>query len=191
MDKPIICINKQTGETIKDWEIKWCGFVQNEDKLRMRANVKGRTIDESNFGIYEELEPIVSSPTDLAGMIMLDEKRKFTKVYQLSEPTFSKDSFYKIWIHIERSIEMNTGIILQRHKGNKVTPIREIIDWIKFTNLSKTTTYSFIKECVRSQYIAPFGAKPDQLWVINPKFCWNGNLIPKCILELFEWLTIK
>jgi len=191
-NKPVAAINRETGEVWTDFEIKLDANWIDEENLLFGARVTGKTIGKESFGWYkriEETEQITESHPLFGEMVLMEDQRKFTKIYQLSEPQFEKDSFYRVWVRVERSLEMNTGVILRRTPQHRVLPIRTMADWQAFSGLSRSLTYQFVAASTAHHYIAPFGNPPERIWVANPQFCWNGYKIPTAIHDLFTLLS--
>lgn len=192
MRKPLVLFDTETGETISlpsHWMIKWMDERIDTDKARIRVNAKGKQFDQDNVGIWEETESDELATLDhpeFGEMQPLEGKRKFTKVYQLAEPTFSKSIYATYWIRVERSLEQDTGMIVNRNTRKAIEPITKISEWIKMLKCSQANAYRFIKECTDKQYLGVWSLKPNIYWIANPEYAWNGNMIPTTIWALFK-----
>lgn len=192
MNKPLALFNQETGEVYplpSHWMIRWNDERISDEAARIRVNAKGKGFDESNIGIWEENEKhelATLNHPEFGEMQTLNGKRKFTKLFQTSRCEFSRDSFYRIWHTVERSIEQDTGVIVNRNTQDRIEPITKMSEWIKLSASSKTLTYEFVKEATDKQYIGVWVLKPNVYWIINPQYAWNGSMIPIAIHNLFQ-----
>mgnify|MGYP001586052365 CR=1 FL=1 len=191
--KPIVCVNTDSGEIVANWSVQWKGPVHNTDHVRMRVNAQGTKFDHLNVGVYEPQDIPKAIQTDhpeFGEIAYFNDKRKFTKTFQLHEPTFTKQIMRAYWFRIERNVEQDTGIIIRRNAHHEVNRVETITQWQCLIEASKTSTYRFIKECETNGYLARFlfshAEHKHQWWIVNPTYHWNGNAIPLSIWELFN-----
>lgn len=180
--KPIICINKETGEVIKDWEIQWLSPVS--ERFYLYANVKGKTIQKENIGCYQKNEkPNLMTHPIFGDYLPLESQTRFTKVYRI--PEFSSFQYSHFWLIIQRSIERNTGAICYRQPNGKLKRVSSMKEWQQLLQAKQTMCYQFVKEAMEQHYIAKFTTS-IHCWIVNPKYVWNGTLQPKTIAKLFQ-----
>lgn len=194
MRKPLVLFDQETGETFPlppHWKIRWQDERIDNETARMRVNAKGKEFDESNVGIWEENPDIPLLPLDhpeFGEMKSLNSKRKFTKVYQTSKPTFTKRIYGAYWMEIAYAIEMNTGIIQRRDQNGSIHHIHTIADWMRLLDVSKQTAISFLNEIREKKLVAEIRYGDSKWWIVNPHYCWNGNIIPTAFWNLFKEL---
>ena len=190
--------NRTTGEVIADgeWEYRDPRHPDNS-KTHLSVQVQGTRFDASNIGMWTDKDG-TESEQDAIKQIdklthpqfgeyqLLNGKRKYSKVYQLSKPTFSKPSFRQYWFEITYALEMNTGIIRHRAKNGTVHRIELLLDWQDLLDCSEPTVRAFVNECTRKGYVAKFLWKEYTWYIVNPQYCWNGHVIPKSIWGLFN-----
>ena len=197
MSKPIEMIDNSTGEVIDDWHIQLVDNCVDDSRVRMRALVHGKTIQPKDIGYWEindtnlqdnpEMLDDARNGDEFGYMEQLDDRRKFTKSYQTAMPKFTKDRMYKYWIHIEKSLECNTGIICDRDSGGKVYRIQTYADWQEFLDAGRSSVAEFLVECKAKMYLAIIETASYRWYMVNPHFCWNGRMIPKAIQSIFRF----
>ena len=186
MEKPIVCVDPESGEIIPNWEIRWTGPVYNPEQFCLYVNVNGKSIRLENVGFYEKKQEqkIREATHPLFGeYIPLPNKGRYSKVYEI--PLFSSNLYSTFWIIIERSLEKDTGAICYRYKNGNLKRVQSINDWKRLLKAHPKTIQKFLKEAMDKEYIKRCESK-TLCWIANPAFIWNGTLIPISILKLFQ-----
>jgi len=187
--KPIVCVNRDTGEAVTNWEIAWHGPIVDESRLRMRVMKRGKAFSEESVGVYEEHDTPQAIQTDhpeFGTWHVEADKRKFTKVYQLTKPTFTKQTYKGYWFEITYCLEMNTGIVCIRSKHGNVDRVTNVKQFARLIEASESTAYEFMEECLNQQYLAHIEIRPHSFWTVNPQYCWNGAAIPQMLWDYFN-----
>lgn len=176
--------NLETGEIISNWvaEIKGLNYVN--DNLRTVMNVGGIKFDSSNIGIYLEAEDdeIEDFHPIFGEYVELRDKRKFSKVFQLSDPEFSRGTYYQYWFRLILHLSKNTNVIFSR---NPIKVCDSKDELTKLVDGSRATFYRFYSEASSKRCIAEFVLNNERFFIINPLFGLNGYRMPKILVALF------
>ena len=167
--------------------------MENPQGSRQRIDTAQQYFTVDNISTYRADDEIQAVPTHhrFGPLQPLNDNRRYSKVYQLDKPQFSVQNFRAYWFEVEHSLEMNTGVIFHRSAEGTIEPVRTSDDWARLLICSRPTAIVFRDECKREFYVAPFGTAPHHIWVVNPRFCWNGGFIPENIYQMFRHLDPK
>jgi len=187
--KYVEIINNETGEIIKDWSAKVKGLKYVNPDIHTVMNVKGIEFDSSNIGVYSEEEINKKSKAEdvhpiFGPYVSLKNNKKYSKVFQLSDPEFTHGIYYKYWLEILLHLAKDTNVIYKREPKLQVCNSKEELR--KLVNGGHTTFYEFYKEATSKRCIAQFKIDNKQkFFVINPVYALNGNRMPIVLVELF------
>lgn len=183
-----------------DWEYVDDYFVgiETEGKKRLRVYSEDGRFSQTNIARYiendsktqdKQVENCVLEEEPKKGKFGFKfdryEKRVFTMVYQLEEPKFNTDVFYKYWVRVERHVEQDSGVLFMRKSKKKCAPIETIQHWQKFLECCESQARRFIQECVEKGYIARLLWMEHCYWVVNSTYCWNGRYTYEPIASQF------
>ena len=167
--------------------------LENPEGTRQRIDTPNQYFTVDNISTYklDTEQPIIGVPTDgeFGEMVTLQPAGRYAKVFQLQHHDFSNLTFRAYWYEIERSIEMNTGIITNADSRGRRFRVSTNTEWKTLLQCSEPMMIAFRTECLRHGSLAKFETRGDTFWICNPLYCWNGNLIPIPILQLFDGKT--
>lgn len=182
-------INEDTGEVIDNVVIKLDDDYYDPEDVGFKGtfNIKDNEARKQNIRIYRISEPttddVVKAEHPEFGELEVGFKRndRFTKVYHLEDPRFTKDSYYKYWYKLCCCLDKNTNIICSRNPSlHRVTTCKEIEELCEG---SVATINKFLKECKEKGLIARFEHKGKKYFVLNPNSVLNGSSPPVIFLN--------
>lgn len=186
----LVIVDEDTGEVIKNPLIKLNDlFYGDTDGLKIGANVVDSEVRLRNIRIYsnEKLDtPELSDEEFGPYKFNIHIEKRFSKLFQLEDPCFSNDIYYKYWHKLCQHLDQDSNIIL-KDIGSKDRALI-IEDLIQICGGGNRNIYRFLNECKKKNLIARIqvGISKRKYFILNPLFSLNGNKMPIILYDLFE-----